>query len=593
MTRFRSRRCAALVLATGLIAACGGSEKNPDTDAGSSDAGVAPDGGNPPGSPTAVSGTMSAATTWTRDKLYVVTGCVNVQAALTIQAGTIVKFKPNACLQTSGSGFIDAGDSSDVAPIVFTSYKDDAHGGDTNQDGASSSAAAGDWGGIQLSANGSSFNRVQVLYAGGGDKPALKIGSSYSATVKNSLFSQNRPATEAITSAPALDASDAASATVIAGNTFVGNTVPLSVNTTFTLDDSNSFSGEPLNKFQAVVVRGCGHVASAITWSVTKVPLVIGTPSGACNYLTVDSGGTLVLADNTTLKFFKGGNIAVSGTLTANAATQIVFTSYRDDDHGGDTNADGPSAAAGGDWNGIRIGASGSSFDKCSFFFGGGLADGQSKSALSVASGKSISITSSVFAHTRTAQDAIQAPAALDLSEVSSGTVVTGNRFFDNTVPLAINAALSLDDSNLFDSGVAGSLLPNKYPGIAVKGCGSVASTTTWQSTKVPFVVGSPSGACIYLSVANGGHLIVGAGVTMKFFLNGSIAVAAGGILDFGAGAYLTSVKDDYLGIDTNGDGAATSPASGDWRGVKYAHPSGGPTCEASCVHYNTAGCSW
>jgi hypothetical protein len=360
-----------------------------------------------------------------------------------------------------------------------------------------------------------------------------------------------------------------------------------------TIDDSNSFAdiGQVPNKYQAIIVAGCGHVASAITWSAVKVPLVIGNPIDACKYLVVDNGGHLTIADTVVMKFFNGGNINVSGILTANATNQIVFTSYRDDGHGGDTNADGAgSAAAGGDWSGVRVGASGSSFNKCVFLYGGGLANGASEPALEVASGKSVSVTNSIFAHTRTSEDTLRAPPALDLRDAASGTVVTANLLYDNTIPLGISATLSLDDSNSFE--VPGGSPPNLFPGVMVAGCGHVSSNTTWLATKLPLVIGNSIDACNYLSVDNGGHLNLGPNATLKFFLNGSIGVAAGGILSFGSGDYLTSIKDDTL-TDTNADGSGTAPAAGDWRGVKYWHSGSSPTCETNYVHYSTAGCGW
>lgn len=55
-------------------------------------------------------------------------------------------------------------------PVYFTSYLDDAHGGDTNGDGNASSPSFSDWYGIQdittsISTNNFCYNWSNILYA--------------------------------------------------------------------------------------------------------------------------------------------------------------------------------------------------------------------------------------------------------------------------------------------------------------------------------------------------------------------------------------------------------------------------------------------
>ena len=95
---------------------------------------------------THVSGTISSSTTWTTaGSPYVVTGDVTVAdgVTLTILPGVIVKFEiGNYDLQIDGT-LIANGTSADS--IIFTSYKDDAYGGDSNDYGQTTQPAPGDW----------------------------------------------------------------------------------------------------------------------------------------------------------------------------------------------------------------------------------------------------------------------------------------------------------------------------------------------------------------------------------------------------------------------------------------------------------------
>jgi parallel beta-helix repeat protein len=97
-----------------------------------------------------VGGIITSNTTWTEaNSPYIVTSSVLVSEGvnLTIEPGVVVKFESAKGLEVDGE-LIARGNETES--IVFTSFKDDAYGGDSNGDGALTVPAAGDWAYIYL-----------------------------------------------------------------------------------------------------------------------------------------------------------------------------------------------------------------------------------------------------------------------------------------------------------------------------------------------------------------------------------------------------------------------------------------------------------
>jgi hypothetical protein len=478
-----------------------------------------------------------------------------------------------------------------TAPIVFTSLRDNAGGCTT---GGTVAPAYHDWKGITLNASGSTFDHCGFYYAGGSDQAALDVGSGNQVTVTNSSFAHDQgPTDNGFSSAAALDVSRATAGTVVKGNVFYDNRLPVRISPNFSLDDdTNAFdnhvaapaSPQP-NKYNGIDFIGdCNNqIASNITWSATAVPFVIGTASSAG--LCIDTGGQLTLGSNVTLKFLTAGLLQVGSTGTLTTSSGDVFTSAKDDAHGGDTNGDqSASSPAPQDWAGISLKANGMTFDRCGIYYAGA----SDAAALNLNSVQA-TVTHSIFAHNHGPTDSFNAAPALDASGSPAGTSIKSNVFYDNWLPLRIGPSVSLNDSNFFDNTGAAPMnpQPNKYNGIdflGTNGCNqSIQSMVTWSATKVPFVVGNPS--AMDLCVDTGGQLTLVANVILKFFTGGHLRTNSNGTLTTDSSDVFTSIKDPTHG--GNSDPGSSAPAAGDWSGIVE-----NSVCETwSNIYYSTAGC--
>jgi hypothetical protein len=302
---------------------------------------------------------VTAVTTWSHDYVYVIEKYdFYVMNTLTIEAGTVIKFHPSLgpYMMLGGAGVINATGTA-LNPIVFTSYRDDANGGDTNGDGAGTSPARRDWGYVNTNGcNGSIFRYCDFFYSGAVNyRQALSVEAGSIATVQYCVFAHN-DGLDGANFGGALDAHDAGAGTVIQNNTFFDNVVPLTVAKLYSLNDTNTFHNpdniSQTNTYNAIFVEDSNDFTVNITWSETEVAFVMPP----INEYWVVNGITLTLGNDVVLKSKSGGSLMIraSGNISNYNGTGVAFTSYLDDTRKGDSNGDGSATSpAAGNWLGI------------------------------------------------------------------------------------------------------------------------------------------------------------------------------------------------------------------------------------------------
>ena len=496
-------------------------------------------------------------TTWTNNNIYLIDGEILIQAVLTIEPGTKIKFKDSAnwVVQGANGGLIIA-EGTEIMPVIFTSWHDDVHGGDTNGNGSATDPARGDWDDINIHGdnNASSFDYCEFYYGGGYyDKYVLYLDPNTAVSFTNCVFAHNQG------EEGALNAHAAGNETIIQNNIFYDNIWPLNINVIFDLDDTNIFhdpdSRSNINDHNGILVEG-DDFDGQITWSETEVPYVLQQ----AEYL-LPAGNSLTCESGVILKLDVGVNIWIEGTIIANGSITepVIFTSYKDDSIVGDTNNDDDITSPNpGDWDYLMIRGinNSSSFNYCEFYYGGGYYEGYT---IYLDNDTAVNVSSCTFVYNTGSDEPV-----LDASHAGANTTIIGNIFYNNVKPLMINGSISLNSSNTFHN-LEIPTQSNIKNGVFVYSGGEVEGNISWEETEIPFVLSAE------MQIDTGNSLTLADDVILKFD-GGSIWYQGDNLLNYdGSGVWFTSFKDDEHGGDTNGDAGNTVPATGDWNGIYNA----------------------
>jgi len=512
---------------------------------------------------------------------------------LTLLPNTTVKVQGGAGILVGSGGALSA------EGVVFTSYRDDAYEGDSNGDGASA-GAPGDWHqvsfntGFQAAAcrlvdcdflyGGISDNHM--VYVNGGSFPLEDcrfLSSSYtglgihnaSVPVTGCRFQNNRWG---------LYMSGTATAEQITGNvigpqnshsvSFVLYAVPDCIGD---LVAQNTLRPRTDGRYGRIAIEN-GTLTRSATWPVPPDSLVYYFHDD--NYARIEGAGSpvLTLLPGTTVKSNIAAGILV-GSGGALSAEGVVFTSYRDDAYEGDSNGDGASAGAPGDWNQVSFNtgfqAAACRLVDCDFLYGGisdnhmvyvnggsfPLEDCRFLSSSYTGLGihnASVPVTGCRFQNNRW---------GLYMSGTATAEQITGNVIGPQNSHSVSFVLYAVPDC-IGDLVAQNTLRPRtdgRYGRIAIEN-GTLTRSATWPVPPDSLVYYFHDDNYARIEGAGSPVLTLLPGTTVKSNIAAGILVGSGGALS-AEGVVFTSYRDDGYEGDSNGDGASVG-APGDWNCV-------------------------
>jgi len=510
-----------------------------------------------------VTGNIATDTTWTIDNSpYVLTGNVQIQsgATLTIDPGVEVHSNGNYYIHVAGGGnMVVNGTAGNMVTFRHAT-----------------ATTPNSWGGLYVAQSGNlTINYANIKHASTGIKSERGTLS-----VSDSLIENNHVGIEVF--------GYQASVTT-ARNTFNSNSyLPIVINPdvgTVSLgqgvDADILGSGATKNGYNAIGMSYSRTVEYDCPSDICTIPQ--RTFAGIANIpylfwnsfelqydtLSIDPG-VIIKFRGSLLRFTNNAKMTINGTV----GNEAIFTSHKDDTYGGDTNNDGTTIPARGDWGGFVFSTS------KTFTING--AKILYANAIESNSYGYINATDSLLSD-------ISTPFRLD----SYSSLTTARNTFQNIydVPIYMTPNSVFNPGQGADADIFGSNIPIKAIGL-LPNSSCPAGTCTLSSkifagiTNIPYYIPGELWWTNHMYKFNPGLII-------KFKVNGSIVLNANASVqlngDITDNIYLTSIKDDSIGGDTNSDGTATTPLKGDYRGFDCR---GGGSADIKFTNITYAGSS-
>ena len=501
---------------------------------------------------------------------------VNSGTELDIQPGVVVKMNRNVGVYVNG-GFKAEGLASDS--IVFTSINDDNYGvpKDTRKDGDAQSPSAGDWYTIRYNATSDdAYNLIKYckLLYGGGNNYGIVTYTDAGGVISHTKISDSHYyglKFEGIANPDCGGAKDVFGEYDGTGKVNISNSRLDPVAMSLTSDPQFSFfspyflnSGNGSNGIY--ILEGNLNVSTTVhkkdVGDIYNVAYIVDN-------LTIGENAVLSLDPGVVIKFRDYNSyIVVNGALVADGLMEepIVFTSFKDDSKGGDTNGDGNTTIPGrNDWRFVKFNSSAQEgqnlLQNCVLNYGG------RSTSWSTGKNRSVVIVSNSYANIDSCSIEHCQNTALGIFG-SSDPDVTNNVITNvGEVPVI----LSMFANPVFAD--------NKISNIGLRAIGVAEETYALDGTVPQRNFAGINNITYYIyrdcTVNEGTTITIPAGTVFKS--NNQTKFTVDGALEVNGTSenpvVFTDYRDDAYGnpSDTNDDGTLTAPTIGSYPAIIYS----------------------